>query len=99
MHILAKVNAIQDWRQLMGPTKVYHTIFTHPESIRGMFGLTDTRNATHGSGTYDLNRTTTDNVRNIRINPFPLDTVLCGHTTTMRDHPMFCASSESLLHT
>lgn len=91
MHILAKVNAIQDWRQLMGPTKVYHTIFTHPESIRGMFGLTDTRNATHGSGIYDFNRTTTDNVRNIRLIPFPL--VLCGHTTTMRDYAMFCASS------
>lgn len=50
VHILAKVNAIQDWRQLMGPTKVYQTIFTHPDSIRGQFGLTDTRNAAHGSG-------------------------------------------------
>lgn len=99
MHILAKVNAIQDWRQLMGPTKVYHTIFTHPDSIRGMFGLTDTRNATHGSGIYYFNRTTTDNVRNIRLNPFPLVRFFCGHTTTMRDHAMFCASSESLLHT
>jgi nucleoside-diphosphate kinase len=34
----------------MGPTKVYHAQFTAPESIRGRFGLTDTRNATHGSG-------------------------------------------------
>jgi nucleoside-diphosphate kinase len=34
----------------MGPTKVYHAQFTAPESIRGRFGLSDTRNATHGSG-------------------------------------------------
>lgn len=35
----------------MGPTKVFKTIFTDPESIRGVHGLSDTRNATHGSGT------------------------------------------------
>lgn len=33
----------------MGPTKVFKTIFTHPDSIRGKFGLSDTRNACHGS--------------------------------------------------
>lgn len=33
----------------MGPTKVYKTIFSHPNSIRGLFGLSDTRNACHGS--------------------------------------------------
>lgn len=37
------------WRQLLGPTKVFKTIYSHPESIRGLFGLTDTRNACHGS--------------------------------------------------
>jgi len=47
--ILAKENAIQDWRKLMGPTKVFKTRFTDPETIRGRFGLTDTRNASHGS--------------------------------------------------
>eukprot|EP00088_Acartia_fossae_P054801 TRINITY_DN6325_c0_g1_i8.p1 TRINITY_DN6325_c0_g1~~TRINITY_DN6325_c0_g1_i8.p1 ORF type:complete len:211 (+),score=11.63 TRINITY_DN6325_c0_g1_i8:39-635(+) len=47
--ILAKENAIQDWRKLMGPTKVFKTRFSDPETIRGKFGLTDTRNATHGS--------------------------------------------------
>lgn len=36
----------------MGPTKVFKTIYSHPNSIRGRFGLTDTRNATHGSGNY-----------------------------------------------
>ena len=47
--ILAKQNAILDWRELMGPTKVFRTGFTHPDSIRGKFGLTDTRNCSHGS--------------------------------------------------
>lgn len=49
-YVLAKVNAIEDWRKLLGPTKVYKAQFTHPESIRGSIGLTDTRNAAHGSG-------------------------------------------------
>ncbi|XP_054267934.1 nucleoside diphosphate kinase 6-like [Macrosteles quadrilineatus] len=53
VYILAKENAISDWRQLMGPTKVYQAIFTHPDSIRGLYGLTDTRNATHGSDSMD----------------------------------------------
>lgn len=48
--ILAKNNAIADWRALLGPTKVYKTVISHPDSIRGMFGLTDTRNVGHGSG-------------------------------------------------
>ena len=48
-HILARENAIVTWRTLMGPTKVLKTIYTAPNSIRGQFGLTDTRNCTHGS--------------------------------------------------
>lgn len=48
--ILAKKNAIAEWREMLGPTKVYKTVISHPESIRGMFGLTDTRNVGHGSG-------------------------------------------------
>lgn len=34
----------------MGPTKVFKAQFSDPESIRGKYGLSDTRNATHGSG-------------------------------------------------
>lgn len=49
MLVLAGDNAIAKWRSLMGPTKVFKTIFSHPESIRGQFGLSDTRNACHGS--------------------------------------------------
>ncbi|KAG4065219.1 hypothetical protein HA402_012661 [Bradysia odoriphaga] len=47
--ILHKCDAITSWRSLMGPTKVFKTIYSHPDSIRGQFGLTDTRNACHGS--------------------------------------------------
>ena len=47
--ILARPGAIGHWRQLMGPTKVFSTRFTQPASIRGQFGLTDTRNSGHGS--------------------------------------------------
>lgn len=48
-HILARENSILEWRKLMGPTKVFKTIYDDPSSIRGKFGLTDTRNSTHGS--------------------------------------------------
>ncbi|KAK3093527.1 hypothetical protein FSP39_016795 [Pinctada imbricata] len=48
-HILARDDAIGAWRRLMGPTKVFQTMHHHPETIRGRYGLTDTRNATHGS--------------------------------------------------
>lgn len=48
-HILARENAINEWRKLMGATKVFKTIHEDPDSIRGKFGLTDTRNSTHGS--------------------------------------------------
>lgn len=36
----------------MGPTKVYRAQFEAPNTIRGKYGLSDTRNATHGSGKY-----------------------------------------------
>ncbi|OQR75013.1 nucleoside diphosphate kinase 6-like, partial [Tropilaelaps mercedesae] len=40
---------ITDWRSLLGPTKVFRAVFEAPDSLRGQFGLTDTRNAGHGS--------------------------------------------------
>ncbi|XP_077285070.1 nucleoside diphosphate kinase 6-like [Arctopsyche grandis] len=48
-HILSRENAIQRWRDMLGPTQVYKAVYSHPNSIRGQFGLTDTRNAAHGS--------------------------------------------------
>lgn len=35
---------------MLGPTKVYKAQFEDPYSLRGMFGLSDTRNVAHGSG-------------------------------------------------
>lgn len=49
VYILAREDAISYWRKLMGPTKVLKTVHDEPNSIRGHYGLTDTRNATHGS--------------------------------------------------
>lgn len=55
-HILAlpsnssnDTNAIKTWRSLMGPTKVMKTRYIEPDTIRGSFGLSDTRNCSHGS--------------------------------------------------
>ncbi|XP_015227083.1 PREDICTED: nucleoside diphosphate kinase 6 isoform X2 [Cyprinodon variegatus] len=48
-YILAREDAIRHWRDLMGPTKVFQARYTSPASIRARFGLTDTRNTTHGS--------------------------------------------------
>lgn len=47
--VLAGDNVISKWRTLLGPTRVYKTVHSHPESIRGMLGLSDTRNVCHGS--------------------------------------------------
>ncbi|XP_032677048.1 nucleoside diphosphate kinase 6 [Odontomachus brunneus] len=49
IYILAAHDAIIKWRRVMGPTKVYQAQYIAPDTIRGMFGLSDTRNATHGS--------------------------------------------------
>lgn len=48
-YILARDDAINYWREVMGPTKVFRARHTSPDTIRGQFGLTDTRNTTHGS--------------------------------------------------
>lgn len=55
-HILARENAIKHWRGLMGPTHVYKAQYEAPHSLRARFGLTDTRNATHGSDSPDTAR-------------------------------------------
>lgn len=47
--ILAKTDAITSWRSLIGKANVYRTIYYDPECLRSKFGLTDTRNAVHGS--------------------------------------------------
>ncbi|EDW65124.1 nucleoside diphosphate kinase 6 [Drosophila virilis] len=47
--ILQSELCIQKWRRLMGPTKVFNAVYNEPECIRALYGLSDTRNACHGS--------------------------------------------------
>ncbi|KAL5256179.1 hypothetical protein ACHWQZ_G011410 [Mnemiopsis leidyi] len=42
-------DAITKWRGLLGFTKCYKARHQNPTSIRAMYGLSDTRNAGHGS--------------------------------------------------
>ncbi|XP_045500488.1 nucleoside diphosphate kinase 6-like [Colias croceus] len=49
LHIIGHTNAIELWRKMLGPTKVYKAQFEDPTSLRGMFGISDTRNVAHGS--------------------------------------------------
>ncbi|CAH1398935.1 unnamed protein product [Nezara viridula] len=47
--ILAREDGIRTWRGLMGPTRALDAQYTQPTSLRGLYGLSNTRNATHGS--------------------------------------------------
>ncbi|XP_028178356.1 nucleoside diphosphate kinase 6-like [Ostrinia furnacalis] len=49
LHIIGHANAIELWRKLLGPTSVYKGQFQEPYCLRGMFGISDTRNVAHGS--------------------------------------------------
>ncbi|XP_055600298.1 nucleoside diphosphate kinase 6 [Uranotaenia lowii] len=47
--VLSGENVIARWRELMGPTKVFKAVYSNPECVRSLCGLSDTRNASHGS--------------------------------------------------
>ncbi|KAL0821415.1 hypothetical protein ABMA28_004897 [Loxostege sticticalis] len=49
LHIMGHANAVELWRKLLGPTSVYKGQFQEPYCLRGMFGISDTRNVAHGS--------------------------------------------------
>ena len=46
---LARENAIQLWRELIGPTDTKKARDTQPDSIRALFGTDSQKNAVHGS--------------------------------------------------
>ncbi|KAL8260788.1 hypothetical protein R6Q59_024837 [Mikania micrantha] len=50
--VLEKVNAISDWRRLIGPTDARKAKITHPHSIRAMCGVDLERNCVHGSDSH-----------------------------------------------
>ncbi|KAF9914832.1 Nucleoside diphosphate kinase 6 [Lobosporangium transversale] len=66
--ILEKPNAITDWRALIGPTHPPRFTESHdyflpptpsarinaPDTLRSLYGMTDTRNSFHGSGITQL---------------------------------------------
>ncbi|GMQ08111.1 hypothetical protein CsSME_00051993 [Camellia sinensis var. sinensis] len=47
--VLEKVNAVADWRAMIGPTDARKAKVTHPNSIRAMCGLDSQTNCVHGS--------------------------------------------------
>ncbi|ORZ15495.1 nucleoside diphosphate kinase [Lobosporangium transversale] len=47
--ILEKPNAITDWRALIGPTHPPRARINAPDTLRSLYGMTDTRNSFHGS--------------------------------------------------
>ncbi|OXU23448.1 hypothetical protein TSAR_007715 [Trichomalopsis sarcophagae] len=51
VHSIGKINAVQEWRALIGPNKVTDARLYAPDSIRGRFGRLgdDLINAVHGS--------------------------------------------------
>ncbi len=48
MELVAE-NAIDKWRQLIGPTNTLNARAQAPESLRALFGTDGTKNAVHGS--------------------------------------------------
>ncbi|KAG2218197.1 hypothetical protein INT45_006832 [Circinella minor] len=47
--ILSSPNAIKEWRALIGPTHPVRARINQPDTLRALYGLTDTRNSFHGS--------------------------------------------------
>ena len=50
--ILAKQDAIQEWKDLIGPTNPTRAKEEAPTSLRARYGHDQTRNAVHGSDHY-----------------------------------------------
>ncbi|TPX48629.1 nucleoside-diphosphate kinase [Synchytrium endobioticum] len=48
-----ETDAISQWRSLIGRTQPIHARRAAPASLRALYGITDTRNAFHGSDSPD----------------------------------------------
>ncbi|CAO3595083.1 unnamed protein product [Absidia cylindrospora] len=48
-YILSSSDAIKKWRSLIGPTHPVRARIHQPDTLRALYGLTDTRNSFHGS--------------------------------------------------
>lgn len=59
MELVAE-NAVQRWRQVMGPTSTAQAKSQAPNTMRAVFGSDDTRNAVHGSDSGPSWRTESD---------------------------------------
>eukprot|EP00112_Aurelia_sp_Birch-Aquarium-sp1_P027012 Seg997.3 transcript_id=Seg997.3/GoldUCD/mRNA.D3Y31 product="Nucleoside diphosphate kinase 6" protein_id=Seg997.3/GoldUCD/D3Y31 len=47
--VLERDDAILKWREMLGPTSPYRARQLAPNSIRALYGISDTRNVGHGS--------------------------------------------------
>ncbi|KAL1919488.1 uncharacterized protein VTP21DRAFT_2181 [Calcarisporiella thermophila] len=54
--ILQRENAIAEWRKLIGPTHPVRARLNSPDTLRALYGLTDTRNSFHGSDSEETAR-------------------------------------------
>ncbi|CAN6470032.1 unnamed protein product [Victoria cruziana] len=50
--VLEKVNAISEWRNLIGPTDAREARISHPSSIRAICGVDSASNCVHGSDSH-----------------------------------------------
>ncbi len=50
--VLAKSDAIQEWRELLGPTNAARARDEAPNTLRAKYGHDQTRNGLHGSDSY-----------------------------------------------
>ncbi len=50
--VLAKCDAVQEWRDLLGPTNAVRAKQEAPDTLRAKYGHDQTRNGLHGSDSY-----------------------------------------------
>ena len=51
--VLCKPDAIQEWREVMGPPNAARAREEEPESLRARYGRDQTRNGLHGSDSFN----------------------------------------------